>query len=67
MIKAKIRIITTAIILPLTSLLLILEALTQAAMKKKYKKYSFFSYVWASHLHATHTWLLIQYTDGLKQ
>lgn len=45
MTKAKIRIITTAIILPLTSLLLTLEALTQAAMKKKYIKYRFFPHM----------------------
>lgn len=53
MIKAKIRIMITAIILPLTSLFLTLAVLTQAAIKKKIYKIFFFSYEWASHLHAT--------------
>lgn len=42
MTKAKIRIMTTAIILPLTSLPLRLAVLTQAAIKMKYIKYTFF-------------------------
>lgn len=40
--KTKIRIMTTAIISPLTSVFLTLDVLTQAATKKRDIKYRFF-------------------------